>query len=157
MSPGSPNISRAFAMPSLPTCNATLIACMGLEPHMRAASQILIATRVTLSYNPNATAACGGRERECDEATAALQQEADELQARCERLAKKTVRGGSASRRVEACLAELNSLDANLTAQAQRCATLPAPCGGRGNCTEGVCVCDPSWYGPQCETQPSCR
>lgn len=76
---------------------------------------------------------------------------------RCAAFAKRSLRGGAAAAQAAQCIAQLKEIDVNLTAQAAHCAALPLPCNGRGNCTEGQCVCMPTWYGTQCETQPTCR
>ena len=119
--------------------------------------EILIKTRVVLG-NPNATSECTeDLGPACDNVTTATQAEIDALALECEVKAKRAVRPGKARAEVDACLAVLEELDANLTAQAAHCAALPMPCNGRGECNDGLCVCAPSWYGPQCEVQPACK
>lgn len=122
----------------------------------RGGPEIFIAFPAVLS-RPNETRACVADGPACDNETVALQSQVDVLQAHCSLLSRAALRPGRTRADATACLAELIALDANLTAQAARCTSLPMPCNGRGMCTDGQCICEPPWNGPQCDVQPSCK
>jgi hypothetical protein len=98
--------------------------------------------------------ACGGPHADCDAATEALQANVSAVVARCQRLAKGALFG---STELNACISYAKALDANLTAHVATCTALPAPCNGRGNCTEAGCNCTDGWSGAQCDSQSLCK
>ena len=118
-------------------------------------TEILLATKVTLgsAFDPPI---CGIPQAACDNATRVLREQVASKLEVCSALGKRAIRR-SVRIQFDACIVELNALEANMTQQADSCAALPAPCSGRGNCTEGVCSCEESWYGVACSVQPSCR
>ena len=118
-------------------------------------TEILLATKVTLG-SASDEPICGIPQAACDNATRVLREQvASKLEA-CSALGKRAIRR-SVRIQFDACIIELNALEANMTQQADSCAALPAPCNGRGNCTEGVCSCEESWYGAACSVQPNGR
>ena len=155
---GGPPVGRGLiSRVASPTTSLTL-RYQGAELKVPSGSgnpDILISSAVVLGESNSSL--CGAFEAECDNTTRSMQREADAEAVRCAALAKKSLRGGEAANEAAACISRLHELDANLTAQAARCAALPEPCNGRGACIDGRCVCDDTWYGAQCETQPSCR
>ena len=153
---GPPAGAGLVSRVSSPTTSLTLRSG-GVEVKVNSGSgsEILLATKVSLG-SPDDPPICGLPQAACDSETRALREQVQSKLEVCSALGKRAL---SRSRRqqFDACVAELTSLEANMTLQADSCAALPAPCNGRGNCTAGICSCEESWYGVACSVQPSCR